>query len=833
MKSSRIFALLASLLIILIVQPQQIRAERYSFKVGAYANAPKIYPDDQGEATGFWPDLLAHIAAQENWQIEYVWGTWSEGLERLEAGEIDILPDVAVTESRKELYEFSAETVLLSWSRFYIKEESPSYSSIFDLAGKKIAVLKNSVNYEGSAGIKELIGSFDIDCRFVEYASYQEAFKAVSDGSAYGAVANRNFGDKHEHDYHLKKTSLVFQPINVNFAFPKSSPHTATLAKTIDRNVKALKDDTGSTYFQLLEKYFETDIAERKYFVFPEWGKQLLTFLGISVLVAIIAAIFFRLRLKKSIQKIEQNRAQFDKAIMSERSFLRSLIDSADDAIYIKDINGNYLCCNKTSEKMIGLTEAEQIGKSDFDFFAQDFAEAIKEKDRVVFETGQSVRVEEALTTAEGDQVHLDSIKAPIFKPDGEIIGLVGISRDITARKQSEAKRLELEAQLRQKYKMEAVGIMAGGIAHDFNNILTIIMTNLELMRRKMGNEHALSPRIEQAFAASSRAGELVKQILTYSRQNTQAPQPLQLAIVVEEALKLLRSSIPASIEISTRIEMDARSAMIDADATQMDEVLINLCHNAVYAMNGKGLLTVSLSKESREEEFCSTTLEPSQNSYLKLTITDTGTGISAEILEKIFDPFFTTKPVGQGTGMGLSICNNIVKRHNGFMAVDSSPNNGSTFSAYFPILVSAHESNQQQAQEEPTEKLPTGSERILLIDDEEPLAQALGDYLVGLGYSVTTQTDSLKALALFESNPEQFDLVISDQTMPGLTGLELSLEMLKIKPQLPIILCTGYSANITEEKAKQQGIKEFFIKPLALPTLAQTTRNFLDGGKA
>ena len=276
----------------------------------------------------------------------------------------------------------------------------------------------------------------------------------------------------------------------------------------------------------------------------------------------------------------------------------------------------------------------------------------------------------------------------------------------------------------------------------------------------------------------------------------------------------------------------DARSSKVAADSTQIEEVLINLCHNAIYAMGEKGLLQVSLGKESLVAESFSSPPNPPGGDYLKLTVTDTGVGMSPELIEKIYDPFFTTKPVGEGTGMGLSICHNIVKNHHGYLRVDSIPDQGSTFSAYFPITLANPDSEQKPVQEFMTDDLSTGNERILLIDDEESLAVSVGDFLEELGYSVTTQTDSQQALALFKSKPEHFDLVITDQTMPGLTGTELTLEILKLKPKLPIILCTGYSLSVSEEKAKQLGIKAFFTKPVDLPILAQKTRSILDRSK-
>lgn len=521
-------------------------------------------------------------------------------------------------------------------------------------------------------------------------------------------------------------------------------------------------------------------------------------------------------------------RKQADESLRLSHEVFHKLTSSAKDGIIQIDSEGKVVFWNQGAAGIFGYDADEAMGanlhqllapKSSQKKHQEHFPEFLKSgKGNAV---GKTIELEAIRKDGQGVTIEL-SLSA--FQLNGEMQAMA-VVRDISERKQAEAKQQELETQLRQKHKMEAVGVMAGGIAHDFNNILAIILTNLELMRRKMDDDNPLLSRLEQAQSASLRASDLIKQILTYSRQGKQDLKPVDLAFVVEESLKLLRSTIPATVEILTQIDEGAKDTMISADSIQIEEVLINLCNNAVYAMEEKGLLTVSLSKEPLATDGLPVAHELPENDYIKLTVEDTGSGMSPEVLEKIFDPFYTTKPIGSGTGMGLSISHGIIEKHNGCLIVDSTPRQGSVFSIYWPVL----ESIPDAANELIAEDLPTGNERILLIDDEESLAHSVSDFLMAHGYSVTTQINSRKALDLFKDNAEQFDLVITDQTMPNLTGVELATQLLNIKPELPIILCTGYSSKITEEKAKEVGIKAFFMKPLSLQGLVRITRKVLD----
>ncbi len=342
MRTNQFLPLFLFFLLACFFSPQWIHAEQLSIRVGGYANPPKIFQDDNGSVAGFWPELIADIAKKENWQIEYVWGTWSEGLDRLRSGEIDILPDVAVTESRKALYEFSRETVLLSWSRLYVNEATSDFSSIFDLQGRKIAVLKNSVNYVGPEGIRKFVRSFDINCTFVEYESYAEVFRAVQNNSAYGGVSNRNFGNKYADEYDLKQTPLLFQPVNINFALPQQSSLTPLLISILDKNIKSLKNDPDSIYYDLLQKHFETGISKMNVVAFPLWAKELLIFLGIIALVSLVAVMIFRIKLRNSTNR-----------------YLR-LTENARDMIYRMSIpEGVYEYVSPASTALFGYTPDE------------------------------------------------------------------------------------------------------------------------------------------------------------------------------------------------------------------------------------------------------------------------------------------------------------------------------------------------------------------------------------------------------------------------------------------------------------------------------------------
>ena len=380
------------------------------------------------------------------------------------------------------------------------------------------------------------------------------------------------------------------------------------------------------------------------------------------------------------------------------------------------------------------------------------------------------------------------------------------------------------ERQLQQVLKIQAIGTLAGGIAHDFNNILFPIVGYTELTMDEVSADSVAYNNLAEILKAANRARDLVQQILTFSRQSGQERKPTKVQYIIKEALKLLRASIPASIEIIHDIDESCRPVM--GDATQIHQVVMNLCTNAYQAMQDKGgKLIVSLKEVDIGYEETVEKIGMQPGKHLRLTVVDEGCGMEASVLDRIFEPYYTTKEQGKGTGLGLSVIHGIVKNHRGDITVTSSPGKGSTFQVHLPVI----EDDVVATEFEPTNGAAKGSERILLIDDEEQIVSMEQQMLENLGYQVTARTDSEEALHEFSQQPQNFDLVITDMTMPHMTGDQLAKKLLNIKPNLPVILCTGFNEDITEEKALAMGIQKFVMKPVIKNDLATTIRSVLD----
>jgi len=410
----------------------------------------------------------------------------------------------------------------------------------------------------------------------------------------------------------------------------------------------------------------------------------------------------------------------------------------------------------------------------------------------------------------------------PIRNTDGQVYRIAGLSEDMTDRKLAEAALHDTVEKLHQSQKMEAIGTLAGGIAHDFNNILAAILGYSELAILRCSGGGKLSSYLHEIQLAGKRAKHLVQQILAFSRQQEPERKPVQLRTLIEEGLQLLRASLPTTITIEQNLHTDHT---ILADPTQIHQILFNLCTNAEHAMREHGgTLTVTLTDLDVTEPLADQHHDLHVGPNLRLTIRDTGHGIPLDILPKIFDPYFTTKKVGEGTGLGLAVIHGLVNSHGGTIAVSSQEGTGTTVEVFFPQVF-----EQPAPPSLPADHLIGGTETILFIDDETPLAQLGEEWLIRLGYTPIVRTNSMEALALSRADPMQFDLVVTDQAMPTMSGEELSRELLQIRPDLPIILCTGFSHTMSPKKAKALGIRNFMMKPLTYKDFACTIRQVLD----
>jgi len=404
---------------------------------------------------------------------------------------------------------------------------------------------------------------------------------------------------------------------------------------------------------------------------------------------------------------------------------------------------------------------------------------------------------------------------SPIKDSSGKIINFVSVNRDVTQEK-------ALEAQLQHAQRMDAIGTLAGGVAHDFNNILSSVIGFTELALDDAEKGTLQYENLQEVLVAGSRAKDLVLQILTFSRQSDREQKPVNVKLIAKEALKMLRASIPSTIEIKQNIQSNA---LVMGDSTQIHQVLMNLCTNAAYAMDDKGgVLTVDLVDIRLDSEVVSDYPDLKPGAYINLTVTDTGYGMAPDVLDKIFDPFFTTKEKGKGTGMGLSVVHGIVHSHGGSIYAYSNPGKGSAFRVFLPVF-----KRRLESEERIERPIPTGTERVLFIDDEPAIVNIGKQTLELLGYDVVTRTSSIEALEFFKTQPDSVDIVITDLTMPNMTGEELAKELMQIRPDIPIILCTGFSVRMDEKKAMGMGIRAFVSKPILKREIAETIRKVID----
>ena len=508
----------------------------------------------------------------------------------------------------------------------------------------------------------------------------------------------------------------------------------------------------------------------------------------------------------------------------SEERF-RVAAETANDLVYEWDLQDNLRWSGRVDEMLgYGAGEFPRTLKGWEDSLHQEDHDRVIAAVQAHLEKGEPYVAEYRIRRNNGDYRWWSARGAVIKTPAGTPQRWVGTVTDITEHKHAEEEKLTLESQLRQAQKMEAIGTLAGGIAHDFNNILSIIFGYNELAMEEK-DPKTRRHHLEELERGAKRAKELVAQILAFSRKAEQQMQPLQVSLIIKEALKMLRSSIPTTIEIRQNIASDG---LVLADPTQIHQIIMNLCTNAYHAMRETGgTLAVSLDEVAiGPEEYGYAGLAP--GNYLKLAVSDTGCGIEPKIVEKIFEPYFTTKKIGEGTGMGLAVVHGIVKSHHGHITVYSEPGKGTSIHVYLPLT--AEEAATLPEKTEPTELSGKG-ERILLVDDEEQIGAAVSALLSKNGYQVTTFTDGLQALAEFQHKPEHFDLVITDMTMPSINGAELAQKIMALRPEIPVILCTGQSELINREKAFAMGIRDYLTKPLLTEPLLVAVKTALKKG--
>jgi PAS domain S-box-containing protein len=531
-------------------------------------------------------------------------------------------------------------------------------------------------------------------------------------------------------------------------------------------------------------------------------------------------------RILLAIEDITE-RKRLEEALRNQRDWFDVTLTSIGDAVMATDTRGVITFLNTVAEDLTGWPAQEAIGRPISEVF-----QIIGEHTRQPAESPVAQALHEGkvvglanhtlLITRYGTEIPIADSAAPIRGPAGEIRGVVVVFRDGTPYRR-------LERQLHEAQRMQAIGTFAGGIAHDFNNILTAILGYTEMTQQVMPRGSVAWRNLDQVLMAGRRAASLVQQLLTFGRREAVERHPFRLRLVIHETLGLLRATLPATVEV--RVTYNTSSDWVLASPTQLQQMLMNLASNAEYALRATGgLLEVQLDAVEVTPALAARHFTLRPGPHLCLTVRDTGSGMHPEVMERAFEPFFTTKPMGQGTGMGLAIVHGIVTSHQGAIAVTSAPGQGTTFSIYLPRVEEPPPSDEPAAVPAPVSR---GQERLLVVDDEEALARLEGEVLTGLGYEVTVCTGSREALETFRATPERFDLVLTDQTMPQMTGDVLARELRRIRPDIPVILCSGYSPVVGAEQARALEIDAFVTKPWVVKTLARVIREVFSQRRA
>jgi len=514
------------------------------------------------------------------------------------------------------------------------------------------------------------------------------------------------------------------------------------------------------------------------------------------------------------------NRKFSENALMESEEKYRNIVESSNDGICI--IQDDVIrFANKRLADMMGVSIEELLENPFSNYVHPDaLSGALKSYQRVVTEDRDDQRYETVLSGKNGVFLDVELSISSTFHEDRR--ATLMMVRDITGLKQIEKEKKELEKILQQAQRMEAIGTLAGGIAHEFNNILWIISANTEYALEILKNGSEITNNLKRIERACARASGLVGQILSFSRQRQQDPKPLDMRAIVKETLKFMRASLPTTIEIHTDIVGDP--GLVMADPTQLHQLLTNLCTNAFYAMReAGGVLEVSLDAMDAKET-SSFPLGMAPGRYARLRVKDTGIGMEPEVMKRVFEPFFTTKQPGQGAGLGLSVVYGIVESYHGAVTVDSRPGEGSLFEVFLPVIEDSSGTESRRIR-----PIPTGKEKILFVDDEKEIADITGEVLESLGYRVHVETNPAEALKVFEERPDEFGLVITDMTMPCMTGEVLARKLISIRSDIPIIICTGYGEVIGKGRAREMGVREILMKPASIGTVAEAIRKALD----
>ncbi|MBU1195714.1 MAG: transporter substrate-binding domain-containing protein [Proteobacteria bacterium] len=764
--------------------------------------APIEFRNPKGRFQGVAIDYLKTLEEMLSIRFEVVTDLdWKNLVAGVKKGDIDMFSCLARTPERDAYLSFTQPYIKFPVAIF-ARDEVPYISDLKKLAGRKVAVVEGYAVHEWMARDHQEI-------ELIPVKTTRMGLEKLQRGEVLAFVEN------------LVTTGYYIGQMNMQgIKVVGNTPYEYSQAMAVRNDNPILRD--------ILQKALDAIPKARENEIYQSWlavnvryehgfDYTLLWQVLAASSILIFAFFYWNRRLKKEVER------QTEIIKSSEKQFRRTFEQAAVGIVHVS-MDGRYLQANQRFIDLVGYS-LEELKKLTFKAISHPDdldADLINVKNLLSGDI-QTVSTEKRYLRKDKSHVWVN-VTVSLFrnslnKPEYFII----VVEDIRNRKRMEIEKSKLEAQLRQSQKMEAIGTLAGGIAHDFNNILSPIIGYAEILKEDFPSG---SPEYDSAleiFNAGRRGAELVKQILAFSRRDDHKLRPVRVQTILAEVLKLIRSSIPMDIEIHQEIQQDCGPVM--AETTKLHQISMNLITNAYHAVEKtSGVISVLLKETFLDDGEIRNSPLPS-GQYLMLSVSDNGTGISRKIRNQIFEPYFTTKEKNKGTGLGLAVVHGIVKEYKGDIRVYSEEGKGTTFNIYLPVI----KKSTQLTSDIQELKLETGTERILLVDDEKSVVQLVTQMLNRLGYSVASHSSSNEALEAFKANPENYDLVITDMTMPNITGDRLAQKMISIRPNIPILLCTGFSERINKEQAETIGIKGFLLKPIVVSELAKEIRIILN----
>ena len=769
---------------------------------------PPFHYYEKGKLKGLSADYTTQIAAKSGLKLHILANLpWPRVLESVQQGNIDLITCIAKTAKRETYLDFSVPYLTFPLV-IVTHDNSPFMGGIEDLHGKTLAMVSQTLT-------QEWLSRDGIDFSPLYVQSPLQGLKEVSFSRADAAIENLAAANYLIHQNGLANLKIAaptpYDKYRLYMAVPKGHQELlAIVNKALTSISPQQKSDIRN---QWLSVKYDYGVSPKEMFRY--------IFLVLLFSLGVIFVVLFR---NHRLKKETQERIATEKALRESEEKLRNILENSTNMYYAHTPDHEITYISPWCRQILQCEPEEAIKR--WTEFTTDNPINLKgiEYTEKAIKTGQrQPPYELELKGNKGRKVIVEIREHPIVK-NGRTVTIIGSATDITKHKKAEKDREALQRQLIQASKMESIGTLAGGISHDFNNILGIILGNAQLAMLDLPDNNPARSRMNEIQTACLRAKDVVLQLLSFSRQTEQGKQPLNPAKLVTDTVQLLRASIPSSVEILC--QNDEPIQTINANLTQIQQVIINLCNNATQAMEpGGGTLTICLKMADTHDLNMPELKEFSATEAIRLTIKDTGTGIDPAIQDRIFDPYFTTKEIGKGSGMGLAIVHGIIHNHGGVISVKSEMGCGAMFTVLLPT------SPMSPAAEVSTETgpVPGGTESILLVDDEKGLTDTLGGMLMNLGYTVKTDQDPEKTLTTFRASPSRFDLIITDMTMPYISGLELCTAIKKIRPDIPVIVCTGHSSQLNADFLERIDIAAVVMKPVTNREIAQTIRRVLN----